>query len=192
METRDLDPDKLQEAWPLNWTLLPETARWPNQWHGGRGEGTSYPIFHVRTCTFDGHYMRPGIEMEVHGHYLHVKSHATDLGGKHEAYKNLADTRRAWAKELRHIADLIDPPHGSDSLAPEYVTLFRQVRAIIEDKELPWRAKYLRVFAEGLAERMQRLHVVEWYDPETSYEESVSAFYKAVLNTHGLALGQPR
>ena len=61
----------------------------------------------------------------------------------------------------------------------EFVTLAREAQRICET-DASWETKYQIVFSKALSSRMLDLVHVEWYDPDTTYEEDVLAFCRAV------------
>ena len=50
----------------------------------------------------------------------------------------------------------------------------------IRDSKAPWKMKYDLIFSPGMSRRMHALVPFEYYDPDTSYEEDVRAFCRAV------------
>lgn len=63
--------------------------------------------------------------------------------------------------------------------AREFVRLAREVRRICET-DATWETKYELVFTENVSLRLQKLMHFDWCDPDTSYEEDVLAFSRAV------------
>lgn len=61
----------------------------------------------------------------------------------------------------------------------EFISLAREVRRIC-DTNASWETKYELVFSESVSCRLLRLVPVDWYDPDTTYEEDVLAFCRAV------------
>lgn len=61
----------------------------------------------------------------------------------------------------------------------EFVTLAREVQRIC-DTDASWETKYEVVFSAALSKRMYAICRFDYYDPDTSYEEDVLAFCRAV------------
>lgn len=63
--------------------------------------------------------------------------------------------------------------------AREFIRLAREVRRIC-DTDADWETKYDLVFSPDMSRRMSALYRLDYYDPDTSYEEDVLAFCRAV------------
>lgn len=57
--------------------------------------------------------------------------------------------------------------------------IYHEAKSIIESN-LSWEAKYDMIFSEDISQRLFKLaSSFTYYDPDTSYEEDVMAFYNA-------------
>lgn len=73
----------------------------------------------------------------------------------------------------------------------EFIALAREVQRIC-DTDASWEMKYELVFSKELSGRLQALYSLDYYDPDTTYEEDVLAFCRAVnekADDMGKALG---
>lgn len=62
----------------------------------------------------------------------------------------------------------------------EFIRLARAAQTICES-EATWKTKFSLVFSEYLSGELQDLSVdFDWYDPDTTYEEDVLAFCRAI------------
>jgi hypothetical protein len=57
---------------------------------------------------------------------------------------------------------------------PELKEVYKEARAIY-DSSVSWEAKYDLIFSERISKKVS----FSWYDPDTSYEEDVTAFMNA-------------
>ena len=57
--------------------------------------------------------------------------------------------------------------------------LNKKANEIYDDDELTWEEKYDLIFSEKLSRKVHALITLDYYDPDTSYEEDVSAFVSA-------------
>lgn len=55
--------------------------------------------------------------------------------------------------------------------------LYAKAEQIFEAKDLEWSEKYDMIFSDKISSRVN--HLFDWYDPDTSYEEDVTAFMNA-------------
>lgn len=60
----------------------------------------------------------------------------------------------------------------------EFIALAREAQRIC-DTDASWETKYDLIFSEALAKRMSALVRLDYYDPDTTYEEDVRAFCRA-------------
>ena len=57
---------------------------------------------------------------------------------------------------------------------PELKEVYKEAREIY-DSSLSWEAKYDLIFSDRISKKVS----FSWYDPDTSYEEDVTAFIQA-------------
>ena len=57
---------------------------------------------------------------------------------------------------------------------PELKEVYKEAREIY-DSSLSWEAKYDLIFSDKISKKVS----FSWYDPDTSYEEDVTAFIQA-------------
>jgi hypothetical protein len=66
----------------------------------------------------------------------------------------------------------------------EIKNLFSEMREIIEDP-CDWDIKYVLIFSDAISKRMIELTGLQYYDPDSSCEDDVMAFYNAVKDKLG-------
>ena len=67
-----------------------------------------------------------------------------------------------------------------DDLITKLLRIVNQAERIIA-AEISWRTKYDLVFSDDIAGAVRDLNIrLEWYDPDTSYEEDVLAYMSAI------------
>ena len=54
--------------------------------------------------------------------------------------------------------------------------LNKKANEIYDDDELTWEEKYDLIFSEKISRKVHSLITLDYYDPDTSYQEDVSAF----------------
>ena len=62
----------------------------------------------------------------------------------------------------------------------EWLRLEGDVQRILEREDVDWSQKFDLIFEDGIAQRMREIHPVDYYDPDSSYEEDVRAFCGAM------------
>ena len=55
-----------------------------------------------------------------------------------------------------------------------------KVQELIWRNDLDWEQKYDRIFSDQISRKVHKLIHLDYYDPDTSYEEDVSAFASAL------------
>jgi hypothetical protein len=60
----------------------------------------------------------------------------------------------------------------------ELYKLYFQTEIIIES-DLSWEEKYDKIFSNEISRRVYSMTSHNWYDPDTTYEEDVMAFYNS-------------
>ena len=65
----------------------------------------------------------------------------------------------------------------------ELLDVVTQVNQVFTSEALSWEAKYDLIFSETLSQRVFDLSHLDYYDPDTTYQEDVEAFVNAV-NQH--------
>lgn len=66
----------------------------------------------------------------------------------------------------------------------ELQDLYKQAIEIFES-ELPWETKYDLIFSERISRAIHNMISLDYYDPDTSYEEDVKAFIYAIKDKMG-------
>lgn len=66
----------------------------------------------------------------------------------------------------------------SDSILTELRDLHTQVNEVF-NSGLDWEMKYDLIFSERVSRRIFNLITLDYYDPDTSYQEDVTAFVNA-------------
>ncbi len=61
----------------------------------------------------------------------------------------------------------------------KFLSIYNEAKAIW-DSGAEWSLIYDMIFCEEIAKKLNRLFDIEYYDPDTSYEEDVNAFMRAV------------
>lgn len=56
----------------------------------------------------------------------------------------------------------------------------------IYDSNLPWDTKYDLIFSENISRKIFSLVRLDYYDPDTTYEEDVKAFISALKEKAGI------
>lgn len=69
----------------------------------------------------------------------------------------------------------------------EYIDLYNQARQVYESPYLDWQVKYNFIFSKDISDRMHELFFMDYYDPDTSYEEDVSAWFSAATEMYNAA-----
>lgn len=59
----------------------------------------------------------------------------------------------------------------------ELESIYKECVRIVNSHSLSWEAKYDLIFSDNICQKTSGLF--QWYDPDTSYEEDVKAFYNA-------------
>ena len=54
-----------------------------------------------------------------------------------------------------------------------------KITTVIVESYLDWEDKYDLIFSEKISGRVFRLMYLDYYDPDTSYQEDVMAFFEA-------------
>lgn len=57
--------------------------------------------------------------------------------------------------------------------------LNKKANEIYNDDQLTWEEKYDLIFSEKISRKVHSLVTLDYYDPDTSYQEDVSAFVHA-------------
>lgn len=60
----------------------------------------------------------------------------------------------------------------------EYLTLFEEAKVIF-DSEADWETKYDLIFSDQVSTPMNKLFRLDYYDPDTTYEEDLTAWFRA-------------
>jgi hypothetical protein len=60
------------------------------------------------------------------------------------------------------------------------VKLNNKTQEIINRDDLEWEQKYDKIFSDKISRKVQKLIRLDYYDPDTSYEEDVMAFASAL------------
>lgn len=68
---------------------------------------------------------------------------------------------------------------NTNSAFDELVFLHKEVNRIF-DSTLPWETKYDLIFSEFISRRISSIIHLDYYDPDTSYQEDVTAFVNAL------------
>lgn len=60
----------------------------------------------------------------------------------------------------------------------EYLDLFEEARVIYES-DATWETKYDLIFSDQISKPMNKLFRLDYYDPDTTYEEDLTAWFRA-------------
>ena len=62
----------------------------------------------------------------------------------------------------------------------EIIRLNDKIQGILKRKNLTWEQKFNIIFSEGISKRVFEIINLDYYNPDTSYEEDVKAFVEAL------------
>lgn len=61
----------------------------------------------------------------------------------------------------------------------DYIDIYEEAQHIVLS-DIEWNVKYDRIFSDDISNKVS--HLFDWYDPDTSYEDDVTAFMIAFKN----------
>lgn len=112
-------------------------------------------------------------------HKIHVETYANGLvtyeaisyrmGNKSQAIKSKEHDRypQALLEGINEALKLIDSP------TLNVVLIYHKAKEIFESTKT-WDEKYDLIFSDNISKKVY--HLFDWYDPDTTYEEDVTAF----------------